>query len=60
MEPASTPMRISRRMLGPGERQHADEQAHGEADATQHGDAQELRPGRALRLAGELQGDRRE
>ena len=40
--------------------QPADEQAHGEADAPQHGDAEQLSPGRAIRLAGELQADRGE
>ena len=40
--------------LGVGERQHADEQAHGEADAAEDGDAEELRPRRAFRLGGQL------
>ena len=41
--------------LGVGERQHADEQAHREADAAEDGDAEDLRPRRAFRLAGQPQ-----
>ena len=50
-EPVSTPSRNDAASRRVGERQHADEQAHGEADAAQQGDAEDLRPRRAVRLA---------
>ena len=43
-EPASTPSRSGAALLGLVEGQHADEQAHGEADAAQHADAEQLQP----------------
>src|SRR5262245_46071030 len=46
-----------RRLAWLGEGQHADEQAHGEADAAEHANTQELDPARPFRPRRKATGD---